>query len=455
MQILHLSRRFLDSLSNDLKVIKTLRVYGYSSPESFLASLISFLNVRYDFINITKVEAFSKDVEKIYNMYNGYISGNLGEYEEIVISLTVMKDGKLGNVFVTQQIMPMITAKLEISKDFLLNPKIKRIVILTTHLSSKMSPSANQIIGYDNTGTMVLKLLNVLGFDVNEFFEIKNAQTNSSYSTLEEFIDHSDYINSRKKMNLNHNHISIKDEQVIISLSSKDKVEGQTIKFVLLKALGSIHLSDGRYIDLSDLINRTEQINKNGPAKNALVIQEYADYILKKEIPSLFVGSQDNSSVESSLPKPYQSGVRSELYVEEHFRSPEYTYNNNGRRVYKTLRDKKIEALKLNSYLCSCHDESHMYFISNSSKENYLEGHHLIPMEYQNDYWKDYRINLDSTINIVPLCPNCHQKIHKAVKSQRLEILMDVYRKYENNIKILDKQMDFDKFASLYNVYIY
>lgn len=458
MQTLYLSREFLNSLNFDEKVRKTMRIYGFNNSVDFLEGLKLLLSSKYDFININEIKEYDKKHKKNFHMYNGFISGDIGEYDEIIISLSVMKDGKLGNVFVTQQIVPMITSMLSKNMSFLVNKKIKKIAVLTTHLSQKMTPLANKIIGNDNTGSMIIKILNVLGFDVVEFFPIKNSNVGSFYSSLDEFIDHSNFINQSKKMNTKHSHVNLNQDSVVVSFHENEKVEGQTIKFVLLKALAAIHLSDGKYIDMSGLIARTDNINKKGPAENVAIVDAYSKHFFKNGLSTGLISRNLESDIiyETSIPElEYKSPEKPSIYVQEYLRKPEYAYNSGGKQVFKTYRDKKLESFELHNYMCSCHDESHNYFISSSTSRNYVEGHHMIPMEYQEEYWRESGINLDSTINIIPLCPNCHQKIHKAIKSERIEIIIDVYRKYEKTLKSLDLELSIEKFASLYNVYIY
>jgi 5-methylcytosine-specific restriction protein A len=66
-------------------------------------------------------------------------------------------------------------------------------------------------------------------------------------------------------------------------------------------------------------------------------------------------------------------------------------------------------ALESANYQCE-YDSSHMYFISESTKENYVEAHHLIPLSKQ----REFNYSLDVSANIVSLCPVCHKKIHHA-----------------------------------------
>lgn len=60
-------------------------------------------------------------------------------------------------------------------------------------------------------------------------------------------------------------------------------------------------------------------------------------------------------------------------------------------------------------YKCE-HDESHMTFISGVTGRQFVEAHHLIPMEYQDDFDP----SIDVPENIISLCPNCHRAFHNS-----------------------------------------
>ena len=79
----------------------------------------------------------------------------------------------------------------------------------------------------------------------------------------------------------------------------------------------------------------------------------------------------------------------------------------------------------------------------------------MIPMEFQEQYWTDKKRNLDCTINLIPLCPHCHRKIHKAVKGERIQIITSIFTKYQKQLETVDNNLTLEKFAELYNVYIY
>ena len=68
-------------------------------------------------------------------------------------------------------------------------------------------------------------------------------------------------------------------------------------------------------------------------------------------------------------------------------------------------------------------DVEHITFISNSTKQQYMEAHHLIPMREQGAFQYD----IDVPENILCICPNCHRKIHLAEYSSKEKLLKRAY----------------------------
>jgi len=83
-------------------------------------------------------------------------------------------------------------------------------------------------------------------------------------------------------------------------------------------------------------------------------------------------------------------------------------------------RDARLinEAKKRDAYTCVISEE-HKTFLSKG--ENYVEGHHVIPMFQQ----KNYSFELDDVCNIVSLCPSCHREMHSG--DDKRDILSKVY----------------------------
>lgn len=54
-----------------------------------------------------------------------------------------------------------------------------------------------------------------------------------------------------------------------------------------------------------------------------------------------------------------------------------------------------------------------------------MEAHHLIPMSRQGGF----SYSLDVPANIIPLCPNCHRKIHHATEDERNKMIKRFFSK--------------------------
>lgn len=86
-------------------------------------------------------------------------------------------------------------------------------------------------------------------------------------------------------------------------------------------------------------------------------------------------------------------------------------------------RDPKVaaRALAAASYVCALAASSveHQSFIAKSTKRNYVEAHHLVPMSRQ----EDFAHSLDVEENIVALCPNCHRQTHLGRPADKRSII--------------------------------
>ncbi|MGL5797705.1 MAG: HNH endonuclease [Cetobacterium sp.] len=89
--------------------------------------------------------------------------------------------------------------------------------------------------------------------------------------------------------------------------------------------------------------------------------------------------------------------------------------------------------IKLANYKCE-YNEEHITFISGSTKQQYMEAHHLIPMNSQDSF----KNSLDVLGNIVSLCPNCHRMIHHGDENCKNIIIEKLYN---------EKQKDLQKFG--------
>lgn len=89
-------------------------------------------------------------------------------------------------------------------------------------------------------------------------------------------------------------------------------------------------------------------------------------------------------------------------------------------------------ALENASYTCE-YDKTHTTFISKASGKQYVEVHHLVPMEKQHDF----NVSLDVPENIIALCPNCHRKIHLSGQEEKSPMLEKLFN---NRIPALESR---------------
>ena len=97
-------------------------------------------------------------------------------------------------------------------------------------------------------------------------------------------------------------------------------------------------------------------------------------------------------------------------------------YRLGEREVWR--RDPRIAiiALKNADYTCE-NDASHNTFIVREGSHAFMEGHHLIPVQFQDSF--DF--SLDVPENIISLCPNCHRAFHKSKLAAQKDMIERFY----------------------------
>jgi 5-methylcytosine-specific restriction protein A len=88
---------------------------------------------------------------------------------------------------------------------------------------------------------------------------------------------------------------------------------------------------------------------------------------------------------------------------------------------FKRSNKEKSIAIKKAGFKCELNNE-HETFLTESCL-NYVEGHHIIPVELYTEFAND----IDHWSNIISLCPNCHRKIHLANKEIKKEIISKIW----------------------------
>jgi 5-methylcytosine-specific restriction enzyme A len=91
-------------------------------------------------------------------------------------------------------------------------------------------------------------------------------------------------------------------------------------------------------------------------------------------------------------------------------------------------------------------NSDHTTFINKKSQKQYMEPHHLIPMNKQ---WA-FEFDIDVPENILCLCPTCHRKIHLAEDDQKREILQQAFNMRKDALPQRGILIDFEALCAFY-----
>ena len=102
----------------------------------------------------------------------------------------------------------------------------------------------------------------------------------------------------------------------------------------------------------------------------------------------------------------------------------------------------KRQSIEAAGYLCEV-NAAHVTFTSLSSGCQYMEGHHALPLKYQNKFPK----SLDVYANIICLCPVCHRLLHYGIPSEKETVVRKIYcdrseRLATSGIRLSEKEFE-------------
>ena len=122
----------------------------------------------------------------------------------------------------------------------------------------------------------------------------------------------------------------------------------------------------------------------------------------------------------------------------------EFTINEG---IKKWKRDKSVvdRTIAFSDNKCEYNDQ-HEYFISNKSGKNYVEGHHLIQMKYQDDF--EYSLDVDA--NVVSLCVICHKILHFGKIEDKVKIINKLYELRKNELALSGLEISLEELIDLY-----
>ena len=198
---------------------------------------------------------------------------------------------------------------------------------------------------------------------------------------------------------------------------------------------------DIKFIDIA--FSKIKEIaNISSPYRNYTVLNEEQSQDILDYLESLESKIYPND-------EEYQNSIdkAKTLDIKDEAETPKERKEYKGKKYYPRNRNRAKLALDRANYQCEI-DSNHTTFISNTSKENYVEAHHLIPFKVQ----KDIDYSVDVTHNIVSLCPICHRKIHLASFNDKKEILKFLYDKHEKGLKEVRLDIQLEDLYEMYRI---
>ncbi len=143
-----------------------------------------------------------------------------------------------------------------------------------------------------------------------------------------------------------------------------------------------------------------------------------------------------------------EENINIEIAKDAYKTEPRFAENIKGVKILKNPIFGKI-AIKLSNYKCNVND-SHTTFESKKTKQNFMEAHHLIPMNKAKDVFEKQNINIDCVENLVSLCPNCHRATHYGSTRVKQELLTNLYYKKEKEYQKIGLKISLDELLKMY-----
>lgn len=112
--------------------------------------------------------------------------------------------------------------------------------------------------------------------------------------------------------------------------------------------------------------------------------------------------------------------------------------------IWKRSTIIKMQAIKSAGYECEI-NSNHTTFISKSTGHPYMEGHHVLPMKYQDKF----NHSLDVYANVICLCPTCHRLLHYGISSEKMNVVNKIYYDRVGRLEVSGLKLTITEFRSL------
>ena len=144
----------------------------------------------------------------------------------------------------------------------------------------------------------------------------------------------------------------------------------------------------------------------------------------------------------------YQEKILSVVVTDDTFEDKPIDRNEMGKSfISQWTRDPVVaKRVLVNAKFKCAIDQGHEHFKAKVTGQNYVEGHHLIPMCYQDDFDK----SLDVEANVVCLCLICHRKLHHADLKEKIDMLDTLFKSRKKRLMLCGISISFKALLELY-----
>ena len=174
--------------------------------------------------------------------------------------------------------------------------------------------------------------------------------------------------------------------------------------------------------------------------KDLIIIREY----LKNDADFRLKDSVGHNMYSASLNNYIRFAQGDDFFIEKYsFKDIDLPMRVSEKQVvsgyqYQRSSIVKVQAIKAAHFMCEC-DRKHITFTAKSNNEQYMEGHHLIPLKLQ----EQFKFSLDIYANIVSLCPVCHRLLHYGVEREKRILLEELYE--ERFVRLCNSGIEINK----------
>ena len=200
-------------------------------------------------------------------------------------------------------------------------------------------------------------------------------------------------------------------------------------------------------LELTDYINYQKILEIVKPTLGNFRTYQLLDSETSKEIFN-YINSQKISYLDENLADiELQENIKN-INSNEPEHKPQQVKQpkeNSSGKIYPRNLSYAKKALEEANFLCEV-DNIHETFISKATNQQYVEAHHLIPLQFQ----EEFLYSLDVPANIVSLCPNCHRKLHFASIDKKKDILEKLLINRHDKLKKFAIEISKDELFEIY-----